>query len=228
MELPRRKRLNKLLGVDIKKSFISMSLNNLGLKIEAKKDMFRVIVDDTRKDLAREIDLIEEIARLYGYDKIPSKIPKALIADDVPNTGSSRKAVGLVKDILVSLGFNEVMNYSLVSSQLLDKLGLKDEETLVTISNPLSIEQAVMRPTLIGGIINTALFNLNHRESLINIFEIGNVYRKQKNAYKEELHIAGALGGIKDVGWSQRSRKVELYDLKGALEEFFRMLGITN
>ncbi|MBM3253867.1 MAG: phenylalanine--tRNA ligase subunit beta, partial [Candidatus Omnitrophica bacterium] len=221
----RPSRVNKILGVNIPETFIEETLTNLGFDVLSKKDAFNIKPNYLRKDVTREIDLIGEIARLYGYGKIPSKIPKGLITTETAKENDSKK-VKFARDILVSLGFNEVITYSLISTQILKNLGMEVDNTIIKIKNPLSAEQAIMRPNLICGIINTASFNLNRKESLINIFELGNIYKRQNGNYNEELYLAGALCGIIDRGWREKPRQTDLFDLKGILEELFKRLRI--
>ncbi|MFH0838605.1 MAG: phenylalanine--tRNA ligase subunit beta [Candidatus Omnitrophota bacterium] len=224
----RPERVRKVLGVDIPKAFIENSLTCLGFETSWEKEKFSVKTSGFRKDVTKEIDLIEEIARLYGYDKIPSKIPKGLLTSDVSDDGQDRKKISVIKNLLCSLGFNEVITYSLINPQVLKKLGMESDETIVRIKNPLSAEQAIMRPTLLGNIITAASFNLNRGEPLINIFELGDVYKKQNNAYKQELYLAGALSGVIDKGWSTKQRLVDFFDLKGVLEALFEKLRVRE
>jgi phenylalanyl-tRNA synthetase beta chain len=222
------KRVNKILGVDIPLDFMKGSLECLGFDVAVNKDTLCVSTNSLRKDIKEDIDLIEEIARLYGYDKIPSRIPKELITNHRADESGIRSKTHLAKDTMVSLGFNEVVSYSLISPVILEKLGTEIDETIIRIKNPASEEQAIMRPTLIGNLLGVASFNLNRKEALVNIFELGNIYRRQRGGFKEELYLAGVLCGTLDSGWREKHRHADFFDLKGALEELFSRLGIKT
>lgn len=222
------KRVNKILGIDISLDFMKESLECLGFDVTVNKDTLCVRTNSLRRDIKEDIDLIEEIARLYGYDKIPPRIPKELITDHREDEGSIRSKAYLAKDILVSLGFNEVVSYSLISPVILEKLGAEIDEAVIRIKNPVSEEQAIMRPTLIGNLAGIASFNLNRKEALVSIFELGNIYRRQAGGFKEELYLAGALCGTLDGSWREKPRHADFFDLKGALEELFARLGIKT
>jgi len=210
-------RVNKILGLNIPPAKIKTILTHLGFSLEAKKKtIFAIAVPANRPDIKLEIDLIEEVARIFGYEKIPSSLPAvrprlALCA--------TRDLISLIKNILIGLGSQEVITYGLISKELLK--GIKPSDAaLIEILNPLSKEQEVLRPTLIASLGRAVAYNLNQKQDRINIFEIAKVFSKKDSRPEEKLALAMALcAGKSDLG---------PLHLKGLLEALFKRLGIAD
>jgi len=182
--------VNKILGVNVKPALIKSGLSALGFKVKAKtKNSFIVTVPAFRPDVAICEDVVEEISRVYGYDRIPVTLPS--IKPQL--TGhSSRDLIASVKNTLVCLGLNEVVTYSMVDKALLADFNLNPDNETVEILNPLSRDQGVLRPSLIPSLASRIAFNLNRKQEYINIFETADIYCWQ--AGKDMPVEAPALG----------------------------------
>jgi phenylalanyl-tRNA synthetase beta chain len=217
--------VNKILGVNIPAAGIKKILDGLGLeaKIKTAKNLI-VNIPSHRQDLNLEIDLIEEIARIFGYENIPKSSPPVRPQVSVEKT---KDLVSLVKNILVGLGLNEVITYSLIDKDLLGSLCLQQEP--IEILNPLSKEQEILRPTILPSLGACIAYNLNQKQEYINIFEVATAFLNL-GAVKEELVLGIALSGMKSLFLKQGVVKDEVgfLDLKGILESLFERLGIYD
>ena len=217
---------NQILGTDIPSGKIRNILTGLSFKLRPQgEDMLKVRVPAYRQDVNLEIDLVEEIARIYGYAKIPTTLPEVSL--DVITLGR-RSLVPAIKNILIGLGLNEVVTYGLIDPQALkDLAGVTPP---IEILNPISAQQAVLRPTLIPGLLKSVASNLNQKQPYINIFEVAKVFSGSADRPKEELSLGVALCGLRQVFLRQGVVKEEagLLHLKGTLESLFSRLGILN
>ena len=205
---------SKILGQNIPSAAIKKILTNLGFKV---KNNFIIFVPSYRQDVKLEIDLIEEIARIYGYDRIPATLPKA--RPELTLSGT-RPLVSVIKNTLVGLGLNEVITYSLIDRRLLDG---------IEILNPLSQEQGVLRPQLLASLSLCIDYNLNQKQEYVAIFEIAKTFLDEGNKVKEELSLGIGLCGVKTLLLEQGLIKDEagFLHLKGILEKLFEKLGIA-
>ena len=219
-------RLYSVLGLEIPTPKVKKVVTSLGLKIKrSSKDSILLETPQFRYDLNSEIDIIEEIARIYGYDKVPSTIPGVVEQDEkVPQNISIEKNI---RRILAGLGSDEIITYSLLSKKVLSVAGLAND-SVVEIKNPLSNEQEVMRPSLLPGMLSTILWNINRKSKDLKFFELGEIYLKTaENKFAEKKHLSLAItGGISS--WAEGSRPGSFFDLKGAVETLFVGLGINK
>lgn len=220
--------LNKTLGVNIALSKVKKILDGLGFKAKIKaKNNFIVKIPSHRQDIKLEIDLIEEVARVFGYANIPKSLPSVK-----PQAGffGRRDLIIFIKNILVSLGLNEVITYSLIDKELLGIFGIEKFAEAVQILNPLSREQEILRPRLTPSLIRCLAYNFNQKQEYINLFEIAKVFLESAGRLKEELVLGIALSGVKPLLLEQGMIKdgIGLLHLKGVLETLFDRLGIKN
>lgn len=218
----------KVLGVMISAVTIKQILNRLELQVKVKsKNILSVKIPNFRQDLKLPVDLIEEIARIYGYAKIPTTI-----AAIRPSQNVIKKIdiVSTVKNILNSLGLSEVITYSLTDRGLLTKTGISLEKDLIEILNPLSREQEVLRSSLLPSLIRCLAHNLDQQQENIKIFEIADVFFTESNFPQEESCLGIALCGVNSFLMRQGlvRDEVNLLHLKGILENLFSRLGIKN
>jgi phenylalanyl-tRNA synthetase beta chain len=219
---------DKILGVNIAPTKIKRILDNLGLKPKMKtKNKFSVEVPGHRLDINLEIDLIEEIARIFGYENIPKSLPAVKSQISVSETQDN---VSLIKNILAGLGLNEVITYSLIDKEIAKSFAQIEEYPLIEILNPLSKEQEVLRPSLAPGLARCVAYNLNQKQDYINVFEIAKAFLGSHNSPKEEWVLGIALSGIKSLLLEQGRIEdaVGPLHLKGILEVLFERLGIKN
>ncbi len=222
-------RVQKTLGIDnINQAKIKKILDNLGFKTKRRgKNNLSVEIPSWRQDVALEADLIEEITRILGYEKIPTTLP-AIIP---PGSLSRRRELVLkTKTILAGLGLDEVITYSLISQELL-KSQMGQQAEPIEIANPLSKEQEILRPSLIPSLLKCVSYNLNQKENYVNIFEIASGFLKSDDSrLGEELLLGIALCGSKTYFLQPGLVKDEVgfLNLKGVLETLFECLGIKD
>lgn len=223
----RYERLNSVLGVNIEPPKAAAILNALGLETKGSaRDSLTVKVPSFRHDLESEVDLIEEISRVYGYDRIPQTIP-AIVEQPV----RAPQAVVIsdkIREVLAGFGLDEIMSYSLLSRKSLSAAAAAADD-IVGIRNPLSSEQEVMRPTLIPGMLNAIRWNINRKNRDLKLFELGKVYvKKHDGSFNERLHLSIGLAGQASAGWLEGSREETFFDVKGMAESLLGKLGITD
>ncbi len=229
----RLERVNQMLGLDISAAQVESILLNLEFDVTATGDgLFSVTVPTFRVDIEREIDLIEEIARLNGYENIPATMPRVRINAERP---SRRRALELkVRDLLVSNGLSEIVNYSFINPSSIDKVLLGEDDTrrnMVPILNPLTEEQSVMRTSLLPGLLEVASRNASFRLMDLQLFEMRRIYLAAEGAElpDEPLHAAGLLTGARDqAGWNRGRESVDFYDVKGIVENIVAALNLSD
>ena len=204
--------VRKSLGVNIKDSEVKRILKSLGMKIELTKSDGKVLVSTPswRFDISIEVDLVEEVARLIGYDKLPSSSLRS----------SNRKTVDSLNhnviSSLVSLGYNEVITYSFVDEK--EALLFEEKDKMLFVQNPISQNMSVMRTSLLPGLLNTFSYNFNRGEESVKLFEIGSTFLKGKKITQKEK-LAGLVSGkVSDIHWCDENRAFDFFDIKGDLE----------
>ena len=220
--------VEKILGARVPLAKVKQILSALGFGLKNKgKNKFLVTVPLYRQDVAAEIDLIEEIARVFGYKKIPATLPKV---QPQLSAVTARDLAAISKNILVGSGLNEVITYSLISRDLLKGFSEWGRLGALEILNPLSKEQEILRPTLIPSIAACVAYNLNQGQDYINIFEVANAFSPPENLSQEELKLAIALCGSKFTLLEQGLIKEAsgILPLKGIVETFFQRMGIKD
>jgi phenylalanyl-tRNA synthetase beta chain len=225
----RPSRVETVLGVDIDRDEIMDILMRLGCGVEQLEEGFRVYVPTFRADLEREIDLIEEIARIHGVDRIPSTLPSRRKG----RGGLNDLQVGLrkVEDLLAGCGLVQAINYSFGDGKWGDRLRLAPDDPRrggVEIANPLSGDQSVMRTMLLPGLLGTAKANISVRENRVLVFETGRVFLPGDSVLPvESTHLAILLTGQWDEEpWLRTGMTVDYYLGKGLLERVSQGLGI--
>ena len=223
-----------LLDIPVTCENIKNLLESIGLQTQVGScsDCLKVNVPSFRPDIEREVDLIEEVARLYGYDKIPVSMPVGTVDAKLP---PQRQLVQkTLRQAIVAAGFSEAMNYSFVATDSLAKIGVAADDSRsvqVKIINPLSEDQSVMRTSLVPSLLETVSRNLNYRSSDLSLFELRPVFLTQPENEQcvEELSLTAVMSGQREPeGWSQSSATVDFYDIKGVFEEILAKVNIYN
>ena len=209
--------IDSRLGVEIPAAKVIKLLKALEFKVESKRDLMELTCPSHRYDIEIKEDIIEEIARIIGYDNLPSKRLKLLASS--PEDPSIKKET-LSKDIFVNAGFNEVINYAFVDSSLIQVLKLNSNS--IELANPMSSNQDVMRPSLVPGLLNNFEYNFNRGAQKFRIFEVGNVFNREES-WKS---LAGLLFFDKSSSDWSGSFQSSFYDLRKSLDLFFSRLNI--
>ena len=229
----RLQRVHQVLGTEITAKQVKTCLEDLELDVQGGDGDFLVVTPPSfRGDLEREIDLIEEVARLDGYERIPITLPKGPPSPEVKNRELllEREAIG----ILLHHGYHEVITYSFSSPASGDLIGLMPDDMrrrYVKILNPLAEDFSVLRTTLISGLMETARYNLSRKNSNLKLFELKKVFIPQEGERlpREIKYLAGlAIGFDQDPHWAFSPRQVDFFDVKGCVEDLLEALQIKG
>ena len=228
----RMDRVRQVIGARVPAREAVRILKSIGMALRREgKGAYRVTPPSFRVDIEREIDLIEEIARLYGYDRVPSTLPSVSVseAETVPRLALEER----IRQLMTGAGYSEIINYSFSSPDSAEALGLSPEDErrrFVVIKNPLTEDQSIMRTTLAYGLLETLKKNLHNASFNLKLFEIGRTFFKRHDGeLPEEKNILAALaaGKAADDLWGSKV-SVDFYDLKGSLENIFQDLKLDS
>ena len=202
-------KINSLIGYEIDKLKIKSILNLLDFKINNVNDISAgVTIPHYRHDVERECDVVEEILRIHGYNNIPEDEHAKFSISNLSNR--SHKYQNIISDYLSSVGFNEIMNNSLVPENLNSK-----QKNQIFLKNSLSKDISIMRPNLLDGFLNSIAYNLNRKSNSNNMYEFGSVYHKSGAKYIEKKVLGIALNGnIISKTWNNKVIKSDLFILK--------------
>lgn len=223
---------NKRLGINLFAQETASYLESVGFILEKTETEgnFLVKVPSYRVDIERPEDLSEEVARRFGYNKIPTTFPGA---SSFEKEDKSDFAIRLeIKETMKALGFNEVINYSFIGNDLLEKTGITGEfyKEPVKILNPLSEDQSVMRTDLVPGILDNISSNISRQISSLRIFETGQIFfpdNDQINKSVQKEYITAAITGKRrTAAWDDKSPEADFFDMKGFAEAFFQEFNI--
>lgn len=214
----RRARIARVLGIQIGDAEVERILRALGMAVAPAAEGWNVTAPSRRFDIAIEEDLIEELARIHGYEKIPTTLPGGAARIAMPS--ETRLDDLSVRRQLVARDMLETINYAFVDARLLDQWALTDAR--VALANPLSAELAVMRPMLLPGLVATLGRNVARQAGRVRLFELGRVFAQAGEAGqapRETVRVAAAVcGDAAALQWGEKARKVDFHDLKGDLQ----------
>ena len=222
----RPRRAAKVLGLSITDERIAEIFSRLDLPFARDGEEFVVTPPSYRFDLEIEEDLIEEIARLHGYENIPSPVPRGLLSM-LPQTEQARP-LARVRQILADSGYQEVVNFAFVEEAW--EMDLADNSQLIRLVNPIASPLSVMRSSLIGGLVANVAANLRRRQSRIRLFETGRCFFRDPQGepvpgFRQPWKLAAlAYGGALPEQWGNVSRNVDFFDIKADLELLFAPL----
>jgi phenylalanyl-tRNA synthetase beta chain len=218
------RRTHQLLGTRLPKKKIVHLLSAIGFQVESapRRDELRIAAPSFRVDISRPEDLVEEVARLSGFDTIPTTFPRLPAGERPPAVRLDLRQQ--IKTVLTGFGFTEVITYSFIHSLSCDRLLLPADDPrrrTVAVLNPLAEDQAVMRSSLVPGLLETMRFNLAQQTRRLKFFEIGKVFlhRADSDLPEEPEMIAGLWSGSRQpLSWHAKETPCDFYDLKGAVE----------
>ncbi|MDI6795823.1 MAG: phenylalanine--tRNA ligase subunit beta [Desulfatibacillaceae bacterium] len=226
-------RANAILGTGL--SCGQMRALLASVELEAKtpdSDTLAVTPPGFRVDISIPEDLVEEIARLFGYDNIPVTAP--MLPMEIPPPRPAMSFRKKLRNIMVNLGFFEAVNYSFVAADTPARLGLSADDprqATLAVANPLSEDQAVMRTSLLPGLLAATGRNVNLQNRSVRLFELGKVFFARANAPlpEERFMLAAILSGEqKPVSWHEKAAPIDFYDMKGAVQALFESLKIKD
>lgn len=219
----RRARIARVLGIDIADDEVARILPALDMRIETHPDGWRVLPPSRRFDIEREEDLIEEVARIHGYDKIPSRLPAG--EPPAPKDDETRLPASALGAQLAARDFHEAICYAFVDASLLKTWQM--DARAVPLDNPLSAELGVMRTSLLPGLVAALQGNLRRQQSRVRLFESGRVFACGDDGAPIETAMVAAVvsGAARAEQWGERSREADFFDFKGDLESLLAMSG---
>lgn len=218
----RPQRVNQMLGTNIAETEMENILKRLGFKISGRKveiPLFRAA------DIYREIDLIEEIARIYGYDRIEASRPNTAF----PGKGIDKEDIfrNRVREIMAGCGLYEVQTYSMLGPKDFEKMGISPERA-IKVSNPMNVEESLMRNLMLPGLLNVMVYNRNRQIEDVFIFEVGKVFLPStKKLPEEKWRLCAAAIGSPFMSSIDKG-KVDYFYLKGILENLLKALGVLE
>lgn len=222
--LLRQQRLARVLGIAVDASRVEQIFRALGMLVQAHPEGWMLTPPSRRFDIAIEEDMIEEVARIVGYDQIPMRTPSG----EVPLVARSEMALdeNALRNQLMAMDVQETLNYAFVDADLLHIWQLHADA--LALSNPLSSEMAVMRTTLLPGLVSTLTANAARQQSRIRLFEIGRVFQSQGQSAPLERQTLAAVfcGSAVAEQWSIQLAPVDFYDVKAVLDACLARIGL--
>ncbi|WP_295480658.1 phenylalanine--tRNA ligase subunit beta [uncultured Sutterella sp.] len=225
-------RCRKVVGVDIPLESMEESFKRLGFEYTLADGVFTVTPPSFRFDIEIEEDLIEEVARLYGLEKLPDRPPLARSA--MKTQREERRGAHDLRREMAKLGYQELINFSFVPEEW--ELAYAANEKPIRLLNPIASQLSVMRTQLIGGLVDILKYNLNRRAERVRIFELGRVFFPDAaveegpwtvKGVRQPQHVAGlAYGTADDAQWGEAARRVDFFDVKGDVERLIRPLKV--
>lgn len=219
---------SRILGTEFTAQKISTLLGKLGCAIKKSGNVMSVKPPSWRQDIKKNIDLTEEIARLNGYPNIPSLMPEAMVIS--PKRKKQHELIKKLYGLLTGMGLSEIITYSFINPNDVSLLRMPETE-YIKLTNPIDKNVCAMRTTLVPGIINTILYNLNRNNDAVHIFEIGRYFSPDKTGKlpRETLKLCmGITGNPTELHWRRTELTVDFFYLKGIIEELMRKLFIKN
>ena len=217
----RMSRLNQLLGASFNSEQVQDILFRLGMEVPNQSENMEVKIPSFRPDLLREVDLIEEIARIDGFDKVDTVYPVAGVRP--VRISAKQNIIKKVREVFCCAGFAETVHYSFIECVVAEEFKTafaSERNRVIALKNPLSSEYDTMRTSLLPGLLKTAGLNLSKGQKPLKLFEVGSVYFSDSNGARTEKAVLSAivLGPYELTPWKPRGGDYDFYDLKGTLE----------
>lgn len=221
----RRAQIKRVLGIEMSDQRVVEILTQLAMDLVATEAGWQVTVPLFRFDIRIEVDLIEELGRIYGYNHIPTALPVSI--DNIHTPKETDFDLYRAKCLLADLGYQEAITYTFISPELAQTFAMGQET--IQLANPISRDMSVMRTNLIAGLIQAMQYNKARQQERVWLFESGLNFIPQGEALVQENKLAGLITGVTDEPqWSQAQRKVDFYDIKGHLERLFQLTGCPD
>ena len=219
----RNDRITQMLGLELEAALVERLLNALGLGVSAKGEgVWEVRIPSHRFDISLEVDLIEELGRLYGYDRLPVRYPQARLAPQA--RAEAQAELPALRRLLVARGYQEAITYSFIDPKLFAQFN--PEASPLLLANPISADMAAMRASLWPGLVKAVLHNLNRQQNRVRLFESGLRFVGQLAELRQESMLAGVITGNRlTESWSHGRESVDFYDLKGDVEALLAAAG---
>ncbi|MFW5815788.1 MAG: phenylalanine--tRNA ligase subunit beta, partial [Wenzhouxiangella sp.] len=218
-------RVNRLLGTDLAAAEIAATLTRLGMEVREQSEQFLVTPPSARRDIEIEVDLIEEVARLQGYDRLPSRSPGGRLR--LVPAPEAQVSPRVLRRQLAARGFQEIITWSFVAERDLALLGMAQEAQ--PLANPLNRDMAVLRTSLLPGVLKTASANFRRQHQNFRLFELGTCFVNADDGFQElerlALLMTGRLHNEHALG---DGRAIDFFDLKGELEQLLALNQVSG
>ncbi len=222
----RLKRAMQIIGISLTNEIVADVFKRLGFEFKQEGDAFVVMPPSFRFDIEIEEDLIEEVARMYGFENIPDQPPVALLK--MSAKAEARRGIHLLRQRLALQGYQEAVNFGFTDLESEKRLTGVTEKEMIAVLNPIASQYAVMRSTLLGGLLNNLKANLNRGAGRVRLFEAGRVFKRDSSIQEEPGKVAGftqeqkiaglAYGSFVPEQWACVNRAVDFFDMKGDIE----------
>ena len=222
--------IERLVGLEFSAEEISKIFDRLGFPYDIDGERFDVEIPPRRWDISISADLVEEVARIHGYNNIPSTLPTT---ESIPGELNEVQRVKRhVQDFLQSVGFNQSVSYALTTPEKASRFTTRSMagRESVTLEHPMSQDHQTLRQSIVTGLLDVAQYNKARQINNIQLFEIGAVFSKENNnQYHETPHVGGLLNGqLTEDSWSEKAVKIDFYTAKGVIEQLLSLLGVAS
>lgn len=222
----RPSRIRSLLGAELTPEQMTGALDRLGLSPTLDGDLITTIAPTYRVDLKGEEDLVEEVARVVGYDRIPTTLPAG--SNRAGSLTAQERLLRRLRAVLNGAGIYEARTSSLIGPDDLERIGIQPASA-TRLANPISRDEALLRPSLLPGLLRSSALNFARRPGDVRLFEVGQTFHPNGvDAPQERLKLAIAMGGTVPQQWHAAARELDLFDLKGAIELVLAGLNIRD
>ena len=219
----RADRIKRVLGIAIEAEHVEDQLTRLGMNVEANEEGWQVTAPSFRFDIEIEVDLIEELGRLYGYYNLPETRPQGTVL--TTNISEHTLATHRLQSLLVDRGYQEAITYSFVDPNIQQHLAIEGEQA-IALANPISADLSVMRTSLWPGLVQALVHNLNRQHDRIRLFEVGRIFTGTSDNVEQHRQIGGIVCGSRYAEqWSEKQRPVDFYDVKADVEALLNLGG---
>ncbi len=223
-------RVNALIGVTIAPAKVKAILNAMNIEVlQETEEIIRVAIPTNKHDVLREVDVIEEVLRIYGLNEvaISNQVRSAITLGEKPNSQQLRYSLS---EFLVGSGFQEIMGLSLTPSKYLREVLPMEESNLVFVNNTSNIHLDVMRPTMLFSALDAVVHNQNRQHADLRLFELGKSYRKEGDGFKETEHLTLTMSGNRAAeSWLNKGNdKVNYYNLKALVHNLLERVGMNK
>jgi len=239
--LLRPERVSGLMGVQLEPGDVAAYLRRLGFNVQEPSELegehrqvLRVTLPSHRPDVTSEIDLVEEVARLYGYDRLPVTLPSGAPSHDIPT--HEDRVIRTIRRLLTGAGLNETLTFSFADPEVAERMGWGPEEARarqIPLANPMTRERSYLRASLTPSLLDVMSYNSRQRIEDVCIFEVGRVYRPKElpltRLPDEPLYVGiGMMGHRIPRGWNSPDSEVDFFELKGVVEALLEGLGVRE
>jgi len=221
----REARIQRVLGVKVASDDVVAMLTGLDMVVEPTEGGWQVTPPAFRFDIEREVDLIEEIGRIHGYDNLPESRPQIRL--QMQPASETRISMQQIREVLVQRGYFEAITYSFVDPKIQELID--PSQKALALLNPISSDLSVMRTSLWPGLLQAVIYNLNRQQNRLSLFESGLKFVMQDTELQQKMVIAGAVtGDAFPAQWGMESRKVDYYDVKAQVQALLALGGKTG